>query len=68
MHHGRQVTPNQHALAEQFALLDNYYCNGVISADGHAWRRSVMMVDVDVDGDVDVDVDVNEMDDVCVIE
>ena len=34
---GREVTPNQHALAEEFALLDNYYCNGVLSADGHAW-------------------------------
>ena len=34
---GREVTPNHHALAEEFALLDNYYCNGVLSADGHAW-------------------------------
>ncbi len=34
---GREVTPNHHALVEQFALLDNYYCNGVLSADGHAW-------------------------------
>ncbi len=34
---GREVTPNHHALAEEFVLLDNYYCNGVCSADGHAW-------------------------------
>jgi len=34
---GREVTPNHHALAEEFALLDNYYCNGVLSADGHSW-------------------------------
>ncbi len=34
---GREVTPNHHALAEQFVLLDNFYCNGVNSADGHAW-------------------------------
>lgn len=34
---GRDVTPNHHALAEQFVLLDNYYCNGVCSADGHSW-------------------------------
>ncbi len=34
---GREVTPNHHALAEKFVLLDNYYCNGVLSADGHAW-------------------------------
>ncbi|MBI5707939.1 MAG: beta-propeller fold lactonase family protein [Armatimonadetes bacterium] len=33
----RKITPNHHALAEQFVLLDNYYCNGVNSADGHAW-------------------------------
>ncbi|HEY0866612.1 MAG TPA: bifunctional YncE family protein/alkaline phosphatase family protein, partial [Fimbriimonas sp.] len=35
--YGYDVTPNHHALAEQFVLLDNYYCNGVNSADGHAW-------------------------------
>lgn len=34
---GREVTPNHHALAEQFTLLDNFYCNGVLSADGHSW-------------------------------
>jgi len=34
---GRDVTPNHHALAEQFVLLDNFYCNGVLSADGHQW-------------------------------
>ncbi len=33
----RFVSPNHHALAEQYVLLDNYYCNGVISADGHSW-------------------------------
>jgi YVTN family beta-propeller protein len=33
----RKITPNHHALAEQFVLLDNYYCNGVLSSDGHAW-------------------------------
>ncbi len=32
-----QVTPNHHALARRFGLLDNYYCNGVLSADGHSW-------------------------------
>jgi YVTN family beta-propeller protein len=34
---GREVTPNHHALAEEFVLLDNFYCNGVLSADGHQW-------------------------------
>ncbi len=33
----REITPNHHALAEQFVLLDNFYCNGVLSADGHSW-------------------------------
>jgi YVTN family beta-propeller protein len=42
---GRRVTPNQHALAEQFALLDNYYCNGVVSTDGHAWATEGLAVD-----------------------
>jgi len=34
---GRSVTPNHHALAETFVTLDNFYCNGVVSADGHQW-------------------------------
>lgn len=35
--YGRDITPNHHALADRYVLLDNYYCNGVLSADGHAW-------------------------------
>ncbi len=31
------VTPNHHALAKRCGILDNYYCNGVLSADGHSW-------------------------------
>jgi YVTN family beta-propeller protein len=34
---GREVTPNHHALAEEFVLFDNFYCNGQLSADGHQW-------------------------------
>ncbi|MBZ5857601.1 bifunctional YncE family protein/alkaline phosphatase family protein [Flavihumibacter profundi] len=34
---GKSVTPNAHALANEFVLLDNTYCNGVNSADGHQW-------------------------------
>jgi YVTN family beta-propeller protein len=33
----RKITPNHHAIADRFPLLDNYYCNGVNSSDGHAW-------------------------------
>lgn len=42
---GREVTPNHHALAEQFVLLDNYYCNGVLSADGHSWATEGNVTD-----------------------
>jgi YVTN family beta-propeller protein len=34
---GKNVTPNQHALANEFVLLDNFYVNGEVSADGHNW-------------------------------
>lgn len=34
---GKDITPNTHQLAKQFVLLDNYYCNGVNSSDGHQW-------------------------------
>ncbi|HLJ55366.1 MAG TPA: bifunctional YncE family protein/alkaline phosphatase family protein [Chthonomonadaceae bacterium] len=34
---GRTITPNAHALADQFTLFDNAYCAGTNSADGHAW-------------------------------
>jgi YVTN family beta-propeller protein len=40
----RKITPNLHALAEQFVLLDNFYCNGVISSDGHAWATQGIAV------------------------
>jgi YVTN family beta-propeller protein len=34
---GAKVTPNQHALAEQFGLYDNAYDVGTNSAEGHNW-------------------------------
>ncbi len=36
----RQVTPNHHALAEQFVLLDNFYVESEVSADGHEWSMA----------------------------
>ena len=42
---GREVTPNHHALAERFILLDNYYCNGINSADGHSWSTEGNVTD-----------------------
>ncbi len=37
---GEEVTPNQHALARQWVLLDNTYTSGTNSADGHQWTVS----------------------------
>ncbi|MFN5311980.1 MAG: beta-propeller fold lactonase family protein [Bacteroidota bacterium] len=37
---GRNVTPNQHAVAEQFVLLDNFYADAEVSADGHSWSMA----------------------------
>jgi len=45
VHFGRDVTPNQHAIAEQFVLLDNFYCSGVLSADGHQWATQAYVTD-----------------------
>jgi YVTN family beta-propeller protein len=42
---GREVTPNQHALAEQFVLLDNLYCSGEVSQDGQPWTTSAYATD-----------------------
>ncbi|HKD45449.1 MAG TPA: bifunctional YncE family protein/alkaline phosphatase family protein [Candidatus Angelobacter sp.] len=42
---GRQVTPNQHALAEQFVTLDNLYCDGEVSVDGHSWSNAAYATD-----------------------
>ena len=37
---GNRVTPNQHALATQFVLLDNFYVDAEVSADGHNWSMA----------------------------
>ena len=37
---GKKVTPNQHALAAQFVLLDNFYVDAEVSADGHNWSMA----------------------------
>lgn len=42
---GRDVTPNQHALAKQFVLLDNFYVDGEVSADGHNWTMGAYATD-----------------------
>jgi Phosphoesterase family len=42
---GREVTPNHHKLVDEFALLDNFYCSGVLSADGHQWTDEAFVTD-----------------------
>ncbi|SIO66430.1 40-residue YVTN family beta-propeller repeat-containing protein [Singulisphaera sp. GP187] len=42
---GAAVTPNHHALADEFVLLDNLYCNGHVSADGHPWSTMAYNTD-----------------------
>ena len=42
---GREVTPNQHLMAETFVLLDNFYCSGILSADGHQWTDEAYVTD-----------------------
>ena len=42
---GREVTPNHHKLAETFVLLDNFYCSGLLSADGHQWTDEAIVTD-----------------------
>jgi DNA-binding beta-propeller fold protein YncE len=40
-----KVTPNAHRLARQFVLLDNFYCDGEVSADGHEWSMGAYCTD-----------------------
>jgi YVTN family beta-propeller protein len=39
------VTPNHHKLAKQFVLLDNFYVDGEVSADGHEWSMGAYATD-----------------------
>jgi DNA-binding beta-propeller fold protein YncE len=40
-----KVTPNHHALARQFVLLDNFYVESEVSADGHEWSMGAYATD-----------------------
>ncbi len=42
---GEKVTPNHHKLARQFVLLDNFYVEGEVSADGHQWTMGAFATD-----------------------
>ncbi len=43
--YGEAITPNEHALARQFGLLDNFYDSGEVSGDGHPWSTSAITTD-----------------------
>jgi len=40
-----KVTPNHHKLTRQFVLLDNFYVDGEVSADGHQWSMAAYCTD-----------------------
>ncbi len=42
---GREITPNHHKIAEDFVLMDNFNCSGVLSADGHQWTDEAYVTD-----------------------
>jgi hypothetical protein len=42
---GNEVTPNQHQLAKEFQLMDNYYASGKCSAEGHSWTDAAIVTD-----------------------
>ncbi|MBN1508141.1 MAG: beta-propeller fold lactonase family protein [Sedimentisphaerales bacterium] len=42
---GERITPNQHKMVRQFVLLDNIYCSGILSADGHQWSDTAFATD-----------------------
>ncbi len=43
--YGEDVTPNEHKLALQFGVLDNFYDSGEVSGDGHQWSTAAIASD-----------------------
>jgi len=43
--YGKDITPNQHKLAMQFGVLDNFYDSGEVSGDGHIWSTAATTSD-----------------------
>ncbi len=41
----RDITPNEHELALQFGVIDNFYCSGEVSGDGHVWSTAATSSD-----------------------
>ncbi|HET9795247.1 MAG TPA: bifunctional YncE family protein/alkaline phosphatase family protein, partial [Thermoanaerobaculia bacterium] len=42
---GERVTPNAHTIARTFTLLDDFFCNAEVSADGHSWSSAAFAND-----------------------
>ena len=42
---GEKITPNHHKLAREFVLLDNFYVESEVSADGHEWSMGAYATD-----------------------
>ena len=42
---GENITPNQHKLVKEFVLLDNFYVDAEVSADGHNWSTAAIAND-----------------------
>ncbi len=43
--YGASITPNQHNLARQFGVIDNFYDSGEVSGDGHVWSTAAITSD-----------------------
>ncbi len=43
--YGADITPNEHKLALQFGILDNFYDSGEVSGDGHLWSTAAITSD-----------------------
>lgn len=43
--YGEDITPNQHKLARQFGVLDNFYDSGEVSGNGHVWSNAAITSD-----------------------
>ncbi|MGB8030907.1 MAG: bifunctional YncE family protein/alkaline phosphatase family protein [Terracidiphilus sp.] len=43
--YGQAVTPNEHNLALQFGVLDNFFDSGEVSGDGHVWSTAAIGTD-----------------------
>ena len=43
--YGEDITPNEHRLALQFGVLDNFYDSGEVSGDGHLWSTAAITSD-----------------------